>query len=198
MDSHQATSNPRSALLQLINGFQVSQAIHVAATLRVADHLSDGSRSVEELAVLTNSNADALYRLLRALAAIGVFREGAGRTFTLSPMGDCLRTDAATPLRAWAEVVGSPYVWQAWGHLLHSVQTGENAFQNLNGRDVWQYRAENPELGAAFARAMTELSRGGADAVIRAYDFSSFAHIVDVGGGQGLWQEHNRSWRPGV
>ena len=101
-------------------------------------------------------------------------------------MGDCLRSDSATSIGAWAEVVGSPYFWQAWGHLLHSVQTGENAFQNLNGKNVWQFRAEHPEYGTTFDRAMTEHSRGSAEAVIRAYDFSLFGHIVDIGGGQGL------------
>jgi hypothetical protein len=180
------TSDPRLNLLALINGYQITQAIHAASILRVADHLNDEARSAGELAALTNSHPDSLYRLLRALAAVGVFREDEGRKFSLTPMGDCLRTGSATPLGAWAEVVGSSYYWQAWGHLLHSIQTGENAFQNLNGRDVWQFRAEHPEYGAAFDRAMTQLSGGSADAVIRAYDFSSFRHIVDVGGGQGL------------
>ncbi|MDA9497367.1 methyltransferase [Bradyrhizobium sp. CCBAU 11357] len=180
------TSDPRHDLLRLINGFQVTQAIRVASVLRLADYLSGGTRSADELASLTKSHPDALYRLLRALATVGVFREEESRRFALTPMGDCLRTDSATPLGAWAEVVGSPYFWQAWGHLLHSVQTGENAFQNLNGKDVWQFRAEHPEYGVTFDLAMTQLSRGGAEAVIRAYDFSSFRHIVDVGGGQGL------------
>ena len=130
------TSDPRLDLLGLINGFQITQAIRVASTLRVADHLNDGARSAGELAALTNSHPDSLYRLLRALAAVGVFREDDGRKFALTPRGDCLRTDSATPLEAWAEVVGSPYIWQAWGHLLHSVQTGENAFQALNDKDV--------------------------------------------------------------
>jgi hypothetical protein len=182
----QATSDHRLNLLGLINGFQITQAIHVASTLRVADHLNDGPRSAGELAALTKSHPDSLYRLLRALAAVGVFRESEGRTFALTPMGNCLRTDSATPIGAWAEVVGTPYFWQAWGHLLHSVQTGENAFQNLNGKDVWQFRAEHPEYGATFDRAMTQLSAGNAEAVIRAYDFSRFRHIVDVGGGQGF------------
>ncbi|MEK9278134.1 acetylserotonin O-methyltransferase [Bradyrhizobium sp. ISRA442] len=180
------TSCPRLDLLDLINGFQVTQAIHVASALRVADHLSGGARSAGELAALTKSHPDSLYRLLRALAAVGVFLEEEGRRFRLTPMGDCLRTDSVTPLGAWAEVVGSPYFWQTWGHLLHSVQTGENAFQNLNGKNVWQFRAEHPEYGATFDRAMTQLSRGSAEAAIRAYDFSSFRHIIDVGGGQGL------------
>src|SRR5690242_3320612 len=124
------TSDPRLTLLGLINGFQITQAIRVAATLRVADHLNDGARSVGELSALTKSHPDSLYRLLRALAAAGVFHEEEGRRFALTPMGDCLRTDSARPLEAWAELVGSPYVWQAWGHLLHSVRTGENAFKN--------------------------------------------------------------------
>lgn len=180
------TSNPWLNLLGLINGFQVTQAIHVASTLRIADHLKGGSRSAEELAPLTQSHAGALYRLLRALAAVGVFEEDENRRFALTPMGDCLRTDSATPIGAWAECVGSPYVWRTWGHLLHSIRTGENAFQSLNGKDIWNYRAERPEEGAVFDRAMTEFSRGGAEAVIGAYDFSALNHVVDVGGGRGL------------
>jgi Dimerisation domain/O-methyltransferase domain len=183
-EARQVTSDPRLTLLDLINGFQIAQAIRVASTLRVADHLNDGARSASELAELTKSHPDSLYRLLRALAAVGVFREDEGRKFTLTPMSDCLRTDSATPIGAWAELVGGPYFWQVWGHLLHSVQTGENAFQDLNGKDVWQFRAEHPEHGAAFDRAMSQLSRGSAEAVIHAYDFSSFRHMVDVGGGR--------------
>jgi hypothetical protein len=180
------TSDPRLTLLGLINGFQITQAIRVASTLRIADHLHDGPRSADELAALAKCHTASLYRLLRALAAVGVFREDKGGKFALTPMGDCLRTDSTTPLGAWAEVVGSPYFWQTWGHLLHSVQSGENAFQNLNGKDVWQFRTEYPEYGAAFDRAMTQLSRGSTEAAIGAYNFSAFNHVVDVGGGQGL------------
>ena len=109
------TSNPWLDILTLINGFQISQAIHVASTLRVADHLKDGPRSSDELASLTKSHVGSLYRLLRALASVGIFRENENRTFALTPMGDCLRSDSATPIGAWAEYIGSPYVWRAWG-----------------------------------------------------------------------------------
>jgi hypothetical protein len=182
----EVTPNPWLDTLTLINGFQISQAIHVASSLRIADHLKDGPRSSDELATLTKSHASSLYRLLRALAAVGIFRENDGRTFALTPMGDCLRTDSATPIGAWAEYVGSPYVWRTWGHLRHSVQTGENAFRSLNGKGIWEYRTEHPELGSVFDRSMTELSRGAADAVIAAYDFSAYQHVIDVGGGRGL------------
>ena len=87
------TSDPRFDLLGLINGFQITQAIRVASILRVADYLNEGARSSGELAVLTKSHPDALYRLLRALAAVGVFREDEGRKFMLTPMGECLRKD---------------------------------------------------------------------------------------------------------
>ena len=92
-NSSRVPIGPWSDLLSLINGFQVTQAIHVASTLRIADHLTVGARSADELAALTQSHSGALYRLLRALAAVGVFREDQGRKFTLTPMGDCLRSD---------------------------------------------------------------------------------------------------------
>jgi hypothetical protein len=180
------TSNPWRDVLTLINGFQITQAIHVASTLRIADHLKDGPRSADELGSLTGSHTGSLYRLLRALAAVGIFREDERRTFALTAMGDCLRSDSATPIGAWAEYVGSPYVWRTWGHLQHSVQTGENAFKSMNGKGIWEYRTEHPELGAVFDRAMTEMSRGAAEAVVGAYDFSAFRHVIDVGGGRGL------------
>jgi O-methyltransferase domain/Dimerisation domain len=180
------TSNPWADMVSLINGYQISQAISVVARLRVADHLKDGPRSADELASATESNPDGLYRVLRALASVGVFKEEDGKKFTLTPMGDCLRTDSPTPVSGWAMYSGSDYVWKTWGNLLHSARTGENAFQNLNGKSVWDYRLDHPEQAGIFNRAMTEMSRGGAEAIIEAYDFSPFQHVVDVGGGQGL------------
>jgi hypothetical protein len=179
-------SDPWHDLLDLINGFQITQAVYVASTLGLADHLMDGPRSAGELASLTQSHAGALYRLLRALSAVGVFQEHDGQRFTLTAMGECLRTGSATPIGAYAEHVGSAYFWKAWGHLQHSVRTGENAFRDLYDKDIWQYRAEHPEESAMFNRAMTQMSRGSAEAVIGAYDFSACCTIVDVGGGHGL------------
>ena len=172
-------------LLRLINGFQISQAIHVAATVGVADHLRDGPRTSEELASLTGTDAGALYRLLRVLAAVGVFEEHDQRRFSLTPLGDCLRSDSETPAGPWASFIGRPYYWQSWGHLLHSVRTGENAFQDLNGETVWQYRQQHPEEGGIFDRAMAGNSRGAVEALIHAYDFSPFGHVADIGGGHG-------------
>jgi hypothetical protein len=172
-------------LRRLVDGFQVSQAIHVVVTLGVPDLLRDGPRTSDELAEATGAHADALYRLLRALATVGVFREEEGRTFASTALGDGLRSDAAEPLAGWAAHVGLPYVWQAWAHLLHGVLTGENAFRHVHGVDIWEYRTAHPEVSAAFDRAMTDLSRSINRALLEAFDFARFETIVDVGGGRG-------------
>jgi hypothetical protein len=183
-------------MLGLINGYQITQAIHVASVLGIAGLLKDGPRAIDELASATKTHPRTLYRLLRALAAVGVFHEEEDRRFSLTAMGDCLRPDSATPIGSWAQYVGTPYVWRTWCHLLDSVRTGENTFQAVHGKDVWHYRAEHPDDRATFDRAMTDMSRGSAEAVIAAYDFSGFRHVVDVGGGRGLMLSEILSAQP--
>jgi hypothetical protein len=179
------TTNAFSDLARLINGYQISQAIHVAARLGIADHLRLGPLGSNELARLSGAHPRTLYRLLRALASAGVFHETENETFSLTPMGECLRSDSPTPLDGWAAYVGRPYAWQAWSHLEHSVRTGENAFRHLNGQSVWEYRSTRSDENAIFNRAMTANSRGAIEAIIAAYDFSRFRHVADIGGGQG-------------
>ncbi len=176
---------PSARLLDLVNGFKVSQALHVAATLGIADLLKNGPRSSDDLASATGTHVDSLYRLLRALASVGVFREDAHRRFALTPLGECLRSDATGPVAPWAVFIGQPEYWQAWGYLLDSVRTGEHAFRRAHGMNTWEYYARNPEGGAAFDRAMTGRSRRQANAVLNACDFERFACVVDVGGGHG-------------
>jgi hypothetical protein len=171
-------------LRQLINGYQVSQAIYVAATLGIADLLADGARLSDELAVSTDTHAPSLYRLLRALAGIGLLHEGEDRRFSLTPLGEPLRSDAPQPLGGWAAFIGREHHWNAWGHLLHSVRTGENAMRHVLGESVWDYRAARPEEAELFDRAMTDLTRTSNRALV-AYDFGRFRVVVDVGGGRG-------------
>ncbi len=179
--------NPAAELRSLVDGFQLSQALHVAATLGIADALANGARTSDELAAESGANADALYRLLRALAAAGVFRERDDRRFELTPIGDRLRVDADESIAAWAVWIGQPSYWEAWGSLLHSVRTGENAFRHIHGTDVWVYRSTHPELSATFDRAMAGNARRTNTDLLASYDFSSFDTIVDVGGGTGAF-----------
>ena len=178
---------PPAALKGLINGYQVSQAIHVAAALGLADLLVEGPRTSDELADAAGAHPPSLYRLLRALASVGVLREENGRRFSLTPLGDALRSDAPEPIAGWAAFVGRPSYWQAWGHLLHSVLTGENAFGHVHGTDVWRYRAARPEESEIFDRAMTDLTRGVDRTIVEAHDFGRYGTVVDVGGGRGAF-----------
>jgi len=180
-----AEDNPQTALRRLVSGYQVSQALHVAATLRIADLLADRPQTSDELAAATGAHADALYRLLRALAAVGVFEELDGRRFELTPLGEGLRTDAQGSIHGWAAFIGRPYIWQAWSSLLHSVRTGENAFRHVHGTDPWTYRAQKPEESAIFDAAMTSLTGQSEAAIVDAYDFGRFGEVVDVAGGRG-------------
>jgi hypothetical protein len=177
-------------LLQLINAYQISQAIHVAATLRVPDHLRGGPLNCEELARLTNSHAATLYRVLRALAAIGIFHEERDRRFALSPLAEGLRTDSTASRNAWAQFVARQPLWQAWSHLLQSVHSGNNAFRQVHGMDVWAFRTAHPGEGAIFDLAMREASARLANDALSAYDFGQFERVVDVGGGDGTFLAH--------
>src|SRR3954449_8147215 len=97
--------SPSATLRRLVNGYQVSQALHVAATLGIADRLADGPRASDELAAAVGAHAESLYRVLRALAAVGVSREEDARRFALTPVGECLCTDADEPVGGWAAMV---------------------------------------------------------------------------------------------
>ena len=178
--------SPRDTMLQLTNAFRASQAIHVAATLGVADLLEDGPRSVDELAQATGTHASTLYRLLRALASVGVFAEQPDGQFRATPLAEYLRTNAPRSLRAWAMQIGQQYLWTSWGHLLHSVRTGEPAFLELYGATAWEYRQAHPEEDAVFNAAMTALSAGVVEAIVQSYDFSGIDVLMDVGGGEGV------------
>src|SRR5205807_5734469 len=146
-------------LRRLVNGYQVSQAIHVAATLGIADLLKDGPRASDDLADATNTHAPTLYRLLRALAAVGILDEDDDRRFALAPLGEELRRDHPQSLHGWATFVGRPYVWNAWAHLIDSVRTGKTAFRLANGIDIWSYRAANPEESVIFDAAMRSVTK---------------------------------------
>jgi hypothetical protein len=176
---------PVEAMHRLIAGAQVSQAVHVAASLGIADLLADGPRESDDLAAQTDTHASSLYRLLRALAAVGVLHEEDEHRFSLTPEGELLRSDVPGSVRGWAALVGRPYIREAWSALEYSVRTGKNAFQHVHGTDVWSYRAERTEESVIFDRGMQSLTGGVNRALVDAYDFGRFGTIVDVGGGNG-------------
>jgi SAM-dependent methyltransferase len=176
---------PFVALFQMVTGYYISQAIYVAAKLGIADRLTDGPRSSDELAHATGVHASSLHRLLRLLVSAGVFAEQEDGRFALTPIGSYLQTETPGSLRAVALQYTGPLHQQAWSGLLHSIQTGETAFEHLFGMELFPYLAQHPEEAAIFNAAMTAFSTQIATAVVAAYNFAPFGMIVDVGGGQG-------------
>lgn len=170
----------------LLAGKWVSQAIAAAAELGVADFLKDGPRTAGDIARKANASEDAVYRLLRALASVGLFAEVGNRRFRLTPLGRLLRSDSAEALGGYARFSGDESTWRPWGELRHSVRTGEPAFDHVFGMPAFEYFAKMPESAAVFNAAMTSISTLESKAVAAAYDFTGIDTLVDVGGGHGL------------
>lgn len=173
------------ALLRMMTGYWVSKALNVAAELALADLLQEGPRTIDELASACDAHPPTLYRLLRALASVGVFTEIEGYRFALTPLAELLRSDVPDSMRALARMYGSEQ-YRAWGDLLDSVRSGDPAFDRVFGASYFDYLARSPEAGAVFNQAMTGWTTQVADAVVAAYDFARMNTIVDVGGGHGL------------
>ncbi|HEX9961818.1 MAG TPA: methyltransferase [Pyrinomonadaceae bacterium] len=183
-----APETPNEAVLgQIVMGAFTSQAVYVAAKLGIADLVKDNPRPVAELAAETNTDANALYRVLRALASIGVFTETEPKTFALTPFAEPLLSDRAGSMRDMAIWIGEEAHWRVYGEMLYSVQTGKTAWGRVHGEEVFPYLFQtNPALGDIFNRAMTSFSSSVAPAVAQAYDTSGIETLVDVAGGQGL------------
>jgi hypothetical protein len=177
--------NAKAEVLELILGFQISQAIHVAASLDLADLLSAGPMTSTDLSVAAGAHPASLYRLMRALAAVGLFHEDDGGRFSLTVRGHALRSDVPGSCAPTAQFHAGPSAWSAWGNLLHAVRTGATAFDHVHGKSVWAYRAEHAEESDVFDCAMAAGTTRIAGALLAACDFDRFSTVVDVGGGDG-------------
>jgi O-methyltransferase domain len=189
--SHPTTPMPPFAqLYQLTTGAWVSQAISVAARLGVADAIAGGATTSTEIAAQVGAHGPTLYRLLRALTDHGVFVEGPVDRFTLTPVGESLRSSVPGSMRRWAIWVGARFQRDAWSDLEQAVRTGEPAFARVHGTDVFSYLQSHPSDAAIFDGAMKDISGNFLAGILAVYDFSSYSTIVDVGGGSGTLLAH--------
>ncbi len=190
---------PQAVLLNMTIGHWVARLIHVAAKLRIADHLRKGPRTAADLATAARVQGAPLYRVLRALSSVGVFAETKDGRFKLTPLAALLRTDVPDSMNGWAMMINEPYNWKAWCEVLHSVQTGENAFQKAYGMNFFERLERHPEDLAVFGESMTSLSRAENPAVAAACKLKGKGTIVDVGGGHGSLLaailRTNRKWQ---
>jgi hypothetical protein len=177
-------SSPPEQLSRMLSGYWISQALYVAAKLGLADLLIHGPRTVDDLAQAARTNAPSLYRLLRALASVGVFTEDAQHQFSLTPLAECLRTDRPDSQRSLAIMMGEEH-YRAWGELLFSVQTGQIAFDKIYGMPVFEFLSKQPEQARVFDEAMVGVHGRETAAMLDAYDFSGIGVLADIGGGNG-------------
>jgi hypothetical protein len=175
---------PPLQMLQLISGFWIARCVYVLAKLGLADLIKDGPRGVDDLAAATNTHAPSLFRVLRALASVGVITQD-GNRFAGTPLSDTLRSDVPGSIRAFAMTELGEEHYPAWGELLHSVRTGGIAFDKAFGEPIWEFFAKNPENAQIFNDAMSGMTAQANEALHAAYTFSGIDKIMDVGGGHG-------------
>jgi O-methyltransferase domain/Dimerisation domain len=175
----------RPLLQQLIFGFFPSAVLSVAARLRIPDLVAAGPKSSDELADATNTHPPSLYRLLRALAYLGMLEESEPRRFGLTDMGELLRSDVPDSMWATTQLFCGEHVWRSWGDLMAGVQTGKPSHERGIGSEPFTDFAENPEAARNFNQAMSEGTLREAPGVLASYDFAQFSTLVDVGGGDG-------------
>ncbi len=175
--------SPQAQLMKFIVGKWISKPIYVAAELGIADMLAEGPKSIEELPRESHSHAPTLYRMMRALASMGIFSERENKQFELTPMAEYLKTGA---MRSIALLFNSDWSDKAWGYFLDSVKTGDIAFEKAHGMSVSDWLKENPHAAQVFNEANAIKAISSHRAIVDAYDFSGIKKLTDVGGGLGV------------
>ena len=172
----------RERMLVLLSGFVVTQALATVARLRIADLVHERPRTAEELALATGADPDAVGRVLRALASLGVFAHADGVVHQ-TDLSELLREEAPGSIHGHAEMFATIH-YRAWTEAGRSLQTGEPAFEHVFGMQLFDWLAEHPEGSELFNRSMAA-SATARQAALLARDWSDVATIVDVGGGTG-------------
>jgi SAM-dependent methyltransferase len=178
------TVNRRAHLGDLVMGFVPAQAIAVAAELGIADLVAIEPMTANQLAERTGSDPRALFRVLRYLASLGIFRADEGGRFGLTPMAELLRSDAEDSMRSMSRIMGR--VGPAtMGGLVEGVRSGKSAFDLAFGQHVFDYLGTHPDDAVMFDAAMNGFHGPETEAVLNAYPFDGISTLADVGCGNG-------------
>ena len=176
----------RNKLIQLASGHIIARAVHVAAKMRIADHLLDGPCSIHQLADKMQVDVQSLYRLLRLLVSYDIFYEDEYHNFSLTSLAQLLVSHSSNSLQAWlAYHDGDEKRWQSYGSMEHSITTGRPTFDHLFGCGYFDCLAQDSQLAAHFDEGMRNLSEKEDRVIAASYDFSDYATITDIGGGKG-------------
>lgn len=181
--------DPKESVLDLIFGRWRSQILYCGVELGVFDALGETPRTSDDVATDVETDPHALYRLMRALAALGLLTEFPERRFALSDAGRLLRSDHPESLRGITRLEEGPEHYAIWKHLPDMVRDGnQNAFVREHGHMAFDYTAKSARYESVFNEAMSSYSSmqtAWAKEALDSFDFSSISHLCDVGGGHG-------------
>jgi orsellinic acid C2-O-methyltransferase len=172
------------SLKGLLEGYRSTALLYVATKLKIADLLVERPRNSQELSQILKAHNPTLHRVLRGLVALGFCSEMDNGCFQLTPLGKKLQSNIGSPEYDLAILNGEEYA-TAWNNLIHSVMTGDAAFDLAFGETPWEHRQRNPGLNQHFQAWLEQGALSAGQAILESYDFSSCRTIADIGGGQG-------------
>jgi O-methyltransferase domain/Dimerisation domain len=177
--------SPQAQLVQMARAHWLSRFVYVAAEMNLADRLAEAPKTAAELAQSMECDAHSLYRFMRTLASLGFFTEDGGHRFSLAPLGEALRADTPGSVRSSVLTVAGPLFTKSAGELHYSIKTGKTAFEKVFGMPLFEWLAKHPVEASMFSDTMVGLHGAEPEAVAKAYDFSQFETVVDIGGSTG-------------
>lgn len=184
-DPHTPSLPPHAQLVQMGTAHWMSHVLYVAAKLSLADHLAKGLAGIDDLAAVTKTHSASLGRFLRTLGHLGLVTEDEAGRFTLTPLGEALKTGAPGSARAAILTLASPWITNGWTRLLESVQTGKPGLDQTLGMPIFDWLAQHPEEASLFSETMVSFHGTEPAAVAAAYDFSTIKTVIDIGGATG-------------
>ncbi len=184
---------PETLLWDFLRGAMMTKALAIVVDLDIPQALADGPRPVAELARETGAEADALHRILRALASDGVFEEEEPGVFAHTPTSELLLGPG------WAEfahLFGDVF-YRNVADLHVAVRSGAATFPDAFGTDFWSWLEAHPDERAIFDGAMSGNKGRGAERLAE-LDWRDGETVVDVGGGNGSLLAELLHRRPGL
>ena len=177
---------PPFRLMQIGSAFWQSRALYVATRLDIATVMGDEELDADAIATRVAANADATGRLLRLLAAIGVFEEKAPYVFRNNKISAYLRTDNPQNVRAMILMHNSDAMSRPWYERLEQgIREGVPPFHLSHGEDLFDYLDHHADLDSLFSEAMDSVEALTGDSFATDFDWGRFERIIDVGGSRG-------------
>lgn len=175
---------PQLRLWQMISGGYKTQIIRTAAELRIIDFLLESPKSLTDLATCLHVDEKYLHRLMRILCCMDIVKKGKNDTYTVTSMGAFLSDSDFDSMRATAIFFGRECYGGLQG-LTQSIKTGSQSFDHIYGTTFFDYMSMQADSARYFDDSLTEATIMSVPAILAEYDFSSFQHAVDIGGGKG-------------